>query len=157
MEEEQVNRHQEEGEASPHGLHWRSTLVLGKGRGVGHAPRGLRMPRRGLCVRIGGSFGDPPRAHRVTRRQAAHFPGLVPSATTRSVHIGLGKREAGSGRGSLPHTGGNSGEGGGSLGDPLNPQPLTCTQPQRGAPDQHRVQAAGSAPWLSLAPVEIPC
>lgn len=75
-------------------------------------------------------------------------------AAIRTVHICLGQWEGGPGGGSLPHTGGNSGEAAAARGTPTpNLQSLTFKPPQRRAPDQHRRPDAGPASWLPLATV----
>lgn len=83
--EEQVNRHQEEGDASPDHPHWGSIPVLRKGR----APRGLRMPQRGQCVHWGLVWGstESSRGHQKASRP---FPWTLTFATIRSVRSAWG-------------------------------------------------------------------
>lgn len=102
------------------------------------------------CVRVrrkgGGGLRGP-------QDQSSPFPWTLTLAAIRTVRMSLGLENGGSGRGSLTQTRGQKPGGSRSGERPLNLQRLTCTQPRRRAPDQHRLPAAGPASCLLLARV----
>lgn len=80
VEEEQVNRRQLEGDASSRRLHWRPSLASpGKvWRSKARPLRSADAPTWAVCVRRGLACGST-ESSQGHQRQAAHFPGLLPS------------------------------------------------------------------------------